>query len=96
MNLIFALGLTLLVNLPFGYYRQRASKFSGKWFFAVHLPIPLVVLIRISFDLGFELHTYPLMVFAFFLGQYFGGVCWNLLNKRTKKIPIGNANGDFK
>lgn len=64
--------LVFLLNIPFGYWRANTRKFSVPWFLAIHLPIPLVVLIRIQSHLGFAWYTYPIMVGAFFLGQRVG------------------------
>lgn len=63
---------TYLVNIPFGYIRQRFKKYSVKWFVAIHLPIPFVVLFRYFFDLGYEIYTYPFILFVFFMGQFSG------------------------
>ncbi|QQS36499.1 MAG: hypothetical protein IPM56_00680 [Ignavibacteriales bacterium] len=43
-----------------------------QWLLSVHLPVPFVVLLRIYSGIGFELITYPVIVAAFFLGQYLG------------------------
>jgi len=67
-----AIFLTWLVNLPFGYWRASLKKLSFKWFLAIHLPIPFVVLFRFAFHLGFQLYTYPFLVAAFFFGQFVG------------------------
>ena len=74
MNLFLAALSTLIVNLPFGYWRSRVPKMSWQWLLAIHLPVPVVILFRYLFDLGFEWTTYPVMVLAFFLGQLFGGM----------------------
>ncbi len=60
------------LNLPFGFLRGRQKKFSFKWFLYIHLPVPLVILVRIFSHIGFALYTYPLFVAAFFLGQFLG------------------------
>lgn len=62
---------TLLINLPFGYMRQRARKFSLKWFLYIHIPIPLIVLIRISSGLDYK--VIPLFLAAAVTGQVVGG-----------------------
>lgn len=63
----------LCINLPFGYWRSGTRKFSWPWLLAVHLPVPLVVAVRYAAGLGFQLVTYPVLVGAFFAGQYLGG-----------------------
>jgi len=71
-NLLIVLGLVFILNIPFGYWRQGVKKFSLYWFLAVHLPIPVVVYLRLHFELGFQWWTYPFMIFAFFMGQWVG------------------------
>lgn len=72
LNLLFAALATFFLNIPFGYVRQGYMKFTFKWFLAIHAPIPFVILFRHLFGLGFQLYTYPIMVSAFFLGQFAG------------------------
>lgn len=72
LNLLLAALSTFLLNLPFGYIRQGYKKFSVMWFVCIHVPIPFVIFFRHLFGLGFELYTYPIMVSAFFLGQFVG------------------------
>lgn len=85
MNLSFAALLVLLLNIPFGYWRAMEKKLSWQWFLTIHLPIPLVILIRFQFNLGFELYTYPIMLSAFFAGHFLG----KILNKIfAKKITV--------
>ncbi len=66
-------ALILLLNLPFGYWREGLRKFSPAWFVAVHLPVPLAVGLRFASGLGFQWRTLPLFVAAFFGGQWLGG-----------------------
>jgi hypothetical protein len=40
---------------------------------AVHLPVPLVVAMRLLSGLGWRLTTFPIMLGAYFAGQYLGG-----------------------
>ncbi len=65
-------AIIFMVNLPFGYLRGKEKKFSFRWFLYIHLPIPLVILVRVLSHIGFALYTYPLFVGAFFLGQLVG------------------------
>ena len=80
MNLVLAVLIIFLLNLPFGYWRRGEKKFSGKWFLAIHIPVPIVIAIRYIFDLGFDLYTYPILIAAFFTGQLLGSLY------RQKKI----------
>jgi hypothetical protein len=70
---LFVLLGVLLVNLPFGMWRVRAKRFSLAWFAAVHLPVPLVVCMRLLSGMGWKLWTFPFMIGAYFAGQYVGG-----------------------
>jgi hypothetical protein len=63
----------LLLNLPFGYWRAGTQRFSLQWFLAVHAPVPLVIGLRLAMGVGWHLVTLPLLVGAFFGGQFLGG-----------------------
>ncbi|MBN2596703.1 hypothetical protein [Labilibaculum sp.] len=72
IHLLLAALSTFGLNIPFGFIRQGYKKFSIMWFVCIHAPIPFVILFRHLFGLGFQLYTYPIMVSAFFLGQFTG------------------------
>ena len=36
-----------VINLPFGSYRNTTRKFSPAWLLSIHLPIPLVIVLRL-------------------------------------------------
>jgi hypothetical protein len=59
------------VNLPLGYLRKGAKKFSLAWFTFIHLSIPLIVYLRIKN----KVHpgTIPLFIAAAVIGQLCGG-----------------------
>jgi hypothetical protein len=75
MNLFLAIsGLVLaaaVINIPFGYFRQGAEKFSFAWYFYVHISIPLIIYLRIKS--GFSWKLIPLTVAGAVLGQIIGG-----------------------
>lgn len=83
-NIILAALLVFVINLPFGAWRANLKKFSFLWFVSIHLPIPAVVAIRFGMDIGFAFYTYPIMVAAFFSGQ-FGG---KLLERRFNLVKL--------
>lgn len=62
---------TMLLNLPFGYFRSRSKKYSFKWFLYVHLPVPLVVITRLASQTDYKF--IPAFIIAAFVGQYCGG-----------------------
>jgi hypothetical protein len=63
----------LLINLPFGFWWEGVRKFLRHWFVAVHAPVPLVVGLRVLSGLGWHVATFPVLVGAFFAGQFLGG-----------------------
>ncbi len=73
MSLYTVAFLVFLINLPCGYMRAKSEKLSKNWFIWVHAPIPFVIALRILSGLGFHLYTFPIMVGAYFLGQFTGG-----------------------
>jgi hypothetical protein len=74
--------LVFLINLPFGYWRASVRKMSRQWFLAVHIPVPLVIALRIYSGLGFKLLSFPVIIGAFFLGQFVGGRLRNIIQGR--------------
>ncbi len=70
---LVALICVLIVNVPFGYWRAGARKYSAVWFMAVHAPIPLIVAIRLLAGVGWRLKTFPFFVAAYLGGQLAGG-----------------------
>ena len=62
----------LLVNIPFGYWREGVRKFSPAWFVAVHAAVPIIILIRYVAAIEWKLAALPITVFAYFFGQYLG------------------------
>ncbi len=72
-KIALAVPLIALVNLPFGYWRAGVRKLSVPWFLAVHLPVLLVVGIRLLLGLPFAWWVLPFTVGSFALGQWLGG-----------------------
>jgi hypothetical protein len=64
-------SLTVMINLTFGFLRNKTRKFSLKWFLSIHLPIPLIFLARVSSHLDFR--YIPVFVAAALTGQIIGG-----------------------
>ncbi len=73
MTLWIVAAIVFLLNLPFGYWRARVRKFSMQWILAIHLPVPLIIACRIFSGLGWQLISFPVMIGAFFCGQFLGG-----------------------
>ncbi|MFT5234521.1 MAG: hypothetical protein ACI9UK_002099 [Candidatus Krumholzibacteriia bacterium] len=72
IHLILVALTTLVINIPFGYWREGVKKFSPFWFIAVHGAVPLVVLMRRNTEVGNAWYTYPPMILCYFGGQFIG------------------------
>lgn len=79
--------LVLLLNLPFGFWRAGARRFSRPWLLAVHAPVPLVIGLRLASGLGWKAVTFPVMIGAFFTGQFLGGRLRRLRRARGRSTP---------
>lgn len=71
-NLLIVALLVVILNVPFGFWRAGLRKFSFSWFLAVHAPVPAVVGLRFLFGLALSLATFPVLVTAYFMGQFLG------------------------
>ena len=81
MSFYIVLAIIFLLNLPFGYWRGHVRPFSFPWILAVHLPVPLVIIVRILGGVGWHIKTFPLLAVAYFAGQYLGGNLYTQLKK---------------
>lgn len=71
VKLLLVLAITILINLPFGYWRRGLRKFSLPWWLAIHLPVPLVIAFRIGLKIPYA--AVPAVILAAVLGQWVGG-----------------------
>lgn len=72
MRLALVALAVFVLNLPFGYWRAGTRKFSWQWALAIHLPVPFVILLRVYSGLGWQWISFPVLISAFFLGQFAG------------------------
>ncbi len=63
--------VTLLLNLPFGYARARAKRYSLRWFLYIHIPIPFIFVARTISHI--DIRYIPIFLFAALVGQFLGG-----------------------
>ncbi len=64
-------AFTLLINLPFGYARARAKRYSLRWFLFIHVPIPVIFIVRTISHI--DIKYIPIFAFAAITGQLLGG-----------------------
>ncbi len=76
---VFAV-LVIALNIPFGYWRANSRQFSLGWALAIHLPVPVIIVMRLLF--GFSLYVLPLSALLFFVGQLAGGKLREAIKKR--------------
>lgn len=84
MNLLIVAIIVFLLNVPFGVWRANVRKFSWQWILAIHLPVPMVVALRIYSEIGWHWTTFPVLIGAFFGGQFCGAKLGGLINKRRQ------------
>jgi hypothetical protein len=82
LTLLSIATLVFLFNLPFGYWRANVRKFSLFWFLSVHAPVPFVIVLRLLSGLGFHLATLPIMIAAYFGGQFAGSKIFHMRKNR--------------
>jgi len=70
-TILLLCAFTVLVNLPFGYARAKAKRYSLRWFLYIHLPIPLIFIARTFSHIEFK--YIPVLVLAAITGQILGG-----------------------
>ncbi|MGO9016415.1 MAG: hypothetical protein ACLQF0_15700 [Dissulfurispiraceae bacterium] len=63
--------LAFALNLPFGYFRKSAKKFSRKWLLCVHAPVPMIIIARITTHTDYRF--IPLFILISIAGQICGG-----------------------
>lgn len=70
-NLLLLLAFAFAVNLPLGYLREGTPRLSVLWFVYIHLSIPFLIALRISYGLGWGVVPYSIACAV--LGQILGG-----------------------
>lgn len=75
-----AITLAIGINLPFGAYRVTVRRLSWQWFAAIHVPIPLIILMRLSLGLGWWF--VPFMLTSAVTGQLLGSWLYRIWRAR--------------
>lgn len=76
---------TIIVNLPFGYWRGGLRKLSFWWFVAIHAPVPAVVYIRKFHKLELSWELAPFLLGSYFIGQFVGRKLYQWKPYKQKK-----------
>ncbi|HDZ86222.1 MAG TPA: hypothetical protein ENH57_00850 [Actinobacteria bacterium] len=70
MDYFLFLTSALIVNIPFGAWRETTRRFSVKWWLAIHISIPFIIIFRIY--LGIGVIIIPASIAAALIGQILG------------------------
>lgn len=68
--LISMLAFAILGNIPLGYLRMGAEKFTLRWFVYIHLSVPFIIGLRISNNISWQ--VIPLSIALAVVGQMLG------------------------
>ena len=60
-----------ILNLPFGYIRKSAKKYSRKWLLCIHAPVPMIIIARITTHTDYRF--IPVFILISIAGQVCGG-----------------------
>ncbi|AFQ43547.1 hypothetical protein Desmer_1556 [Desulfosporosinus meridiei DSM 13257] len=82
---VWFMFLVIVLNIPFGYWRENVKRLSCQWFFAVHFPVLVMAFFRIHLGIGWGLSTVLLIGSAYFSGQWLGAK-WNRTWKRSMNV----------
>lgn len=91
-RLILLCLATVIINFPFGYYRAGTRRLSWQWFLAIHLPVPLIIVMRLMS--GVSWGAVPLLIGCAVLGQLAGGSLRVALWKQRYAAEQISANED--
>ena len=87
MNVILLTLFAFIINIPFGYWRANVRKFSMQFLLAIHIPVALIILLRLISGTGFEIVTLLYTVPSFIIGQYAGSKIF-LYRKLRELVPL--------
>ncbi len=74
--------LTLVINIPMGFWRALARKFSIQWFVAIHVFVPVIILMRLKG--GISDSAIPLLIVAALVGQATGVRVCRMADNRSR------------
>jgi hypothetical protein len=85
MAIFLVLVTVIIINIVFGYWRASTRRYSWRWILAIHIPIPVAILLRLWL-LGWNWVQLPLFVAGFAAGQFAGGIIRLLMLKKSKSL----------
>lgn len=82
LQFIFVLVFVFFITIPFGYVREKSTRFSARWFIMIHAPIPFIFAFRVCLDIALTFERLPFLVAIYLLGQYVGKVLYMRFGKK--------------
>jgi len=89
LNISILVLIAVALNVPFGAWRATTERLSARWLLAVHLPIPFILLLRLSS--GYTYRVIPLLVAGAVTGQLLGSWAhrrWRALRSAAAPTPL--------
>ncbi len=88
--LVLALAATVVINMPFGYWRAYSSEHCRRleWILAVHAPVAFIAPLRAAVGVSLSPQSLPLLVcfiLAYFAGQRIGGILYSHARRRNAR-----------
>jgi len=77
--------VVVFLNIPFGYWRESVKRLSWQWFLSIHSPVPVIIFLRYSLHLGWAWTTFPILIGAYFSGQFLGAR-WHRNWKKSMRV----------
>jgi len=72
IKFVYLFSIAVLLNIPFGYYRQRFAKMTIMWWVMIHAPIPFIILLRKFMGIDLSIGLFATSVFFCIVGQVIG------------------------
>lgn len=94
-TVLVILGVIAFINVFFGYWRANTRRLSKQWLLAIHIPVPISIILRMSF-LGWSWPLLPAFVGAFAIGQFAGGQIRKALKRQKVELTSFMALDFFK
>ena len=69
-HILLIILIGFVINIPFGYLRNKSKKYSFAWFSYIHIPVIFIIFLRLLFNTSFK--YVPLFVIASIIGQILG------------------------
>lgn len=72
-----------ILNIPFEFWRVNTSAKSIQWFLAIHIPIALIIALRLILGLDITTISILMNIVGFILGQFTGKSLYQVFVKKN-------------